>query len=101
MRESTVVREMSDFEKLSSMLIQYAAMLNTKIWICEKIGRRLSCIALAGDERYTESFIVYEDEKYLMFAEREIDEDEYVLIREIIERVKEMREPSESSDLKE
>ncbi|MGQ9856177.1 MAG: hypothetical protein ACUVQF_05525 [Fervidobacterium sp.] len=83
------------------MLIPYAAMLNTKIWICEKIGRRLSCIARAGDEKYSESFIVYEDEKYLMFAEREVDEDEYVLIREIVERVKEMREPRESGNSKE
>ncbi|MGC8902305.1 MAG: hypothetical protein ACP5KD_02995 [Fervidobacterium sp.] len=63
---------MSDFERLSKLLEPVANMLNTKIWICEKIGRRLSCIARSGEENYCESFKIYEDQKYVVFAEREV-----------------------------
>ncbi|MCX7653475.1 MAG: hypothetical protein N2Z58_02200 [Fervidobacterium sp.] len=63
---------MSDFEKLSKLLSPIAERFNTKVWICEKIGKRLSCIARAGQESYTEGFIVYEDDKYVVFSQKEL-----------------------------
>lgn len=69
---------MSDFEKLSQLLLPIAKKLNTKVWICEKIGRRLSCIARAGEETYSESYQVYEDEKYVVFAEKELNNSQEI-----------------------
>jgi len=86
-----VVKEMSDFEKLSELLKPYAEKLNTKVWICEKIGRRLSCIARAGEESYSESFIAYEDERYVVFCEREISEGEKSFLRTMVEEIKSSR----------
>lgn len=83
-----MVREMlgfnDSFEKLSELLKPVAEKLNTKIWVCEKIGKRLSCIARAGNEEYTESFIVYENGHYIVFAERMIDGIEVVEIENFI-----------------
>jgi len=81
-----VVREMSDFERLSQLLMPIAQKFNTKIWVCEKIGRRLSCIARAGEETYSESYQIYEDERYVVFAEKEIrNEQEIDEIKNFIE----------------
>ncbi|ODN30510.1 hypothetical protein [Fervidobacterium thailandense] len=82
---------MSDFERLSEILKPYAEILNTKIWLCEKIGKRLSCIARAGEETYSESYVVYEDQKYVLFAERELSDDEKVKAEEIIRAVEKAR----------
>jgi len=75
-KESIVVREMSDFRTLSKYLEDVAKVLNTKVWICEKIGRRLSCVARAGEESYSEAYQVYEDDKYVVFAERQLNNSE-------------------------
>lgn len=91
------MREMSDFEKLSELLKPYAERLNTKIWICEKIGRRLSCIARAGEESYCESYIAYEDDKYAVFCEREITDDEKDLIMQALSDVVRFRKLSSDS----
>ncbi len=88
---------MSDFEKLSELLKPYAEKLNTKIWICEKIGRRLSCIARAGEESYCESYIAYEDDKYAVFCEREITDDEKDLIMQALSDVVRFRKSSSNS----
>ncbi|AFG34429.1 hypothetical protein Ferpe_0288 [Fervidobacterium pennivorans DSM 9078] len=88
---------MSDFEKLSELLKPYAERLNTKIWICEKIGRRLSCIARAGEESYCESYIAYEDDKYAVFCEREITDDEKDLIMQALSDVVRFRKLSSDS----
>ena len=85
------MREMSDFEKLSEVLKPYAERLNTKIWVCEKIGRRLSCIARAGEESYRESFIAYEDDKYAVFCEREITDEEKNLIMQALDDIVKFR----------
>lgn len=69
------------FEQLSKTLEPLAKNLNTKIWICEKIGKRFSCIARAGIENYCESYIVYEDEKYIVFAQKQLNEDEFYDIK--------------------
>jgi hypothetical protein len=82
---------MSDFEKLSELLKPYAERLNTKIWICEKIGRRLSCIARAGEESYRESFIAYEDDKYAVFCECEITDEEKNLIMQALDDIVKFR----------
>lgn len=86
-----MVSGMSDFERLSEILKPYARIFNTKIWLCEKVGRRLSCIARAGEETYSESYIVYEDQKYVLFAEREFSEDEREKAKGIIRAVEEAR----------
>jgi len=79
------VRETSDFEKLSDFLKPYADNLDTKVWICRKVGKRMSCIARAGSENYSEAFISYEDEKYALFTEREIvDAYEKDLVNELM-----------------
>jgi len=88
---------MSDFEKLSELLKPYAEKLNTKIWICEKIGRRLSCIARAGEESYCESYIAYEDDKYAVFCEREITDDEKDVIMQALSDVVRSRKSSSNS----
>jgi len=88
---------MSDFEKLSELLKPYAEKLNTKIWICEKIGRRLSCIARAGEESYCESYIAYEDDKYAVFCEREITDGEKDLIMQALSDVVRFRKLSSDS----
>ncbi|MGB4263428.1 MAG: hypothetical protein WBJ29_07860 [Fervidobacterium sp.] len=67
-----MVRETSDFEKLSEFLKPYAEKLNTKVWICKKVGKRMSCIARAGSENYSEAFVSCEDENYVLFTEREV-----------------------------
>lgn len=78
------MREMSDFEKLSDFLKPYADNLDTKVWICRKVGKRMSCIARAGSENYSEAFISYEDENYVLFTEREITRDDE---RELINKL--------------
>lgn len=83
---------MSDFERLSEVLKPYAKLLGTKIWLCEKIGKRLSCIARAGEETYSESYVVYEDEKYVLFAEREFSVEEKAKAEEIVRAVERARE---------
>ncbi|MFN3691278.1 MAG: hypothetical protein ACK4R7_00155 [Fervidobacterium sp.] len=75
------------FEQLSKILEPLAEKLNTKIWICEKIGKRFSCIARAGIENYCESYIVYEDEKYIVFAQRQLNEQEFPDIKQFITAV--------------
>jgi hypothetical protein len=82
---------MSDFERLSELLKPYAERLNTKVWICEKIGRRLSCIARAGEENYSESFIAYEDERYIVFCEREVSESERAFLSKMVEEINSSR----------
>ena len=80
-----MVKEMLDFEKLSDFLKPYAEKLNTKVWICEKVGKRMSCIARAGLENYSEAFISYEDDKYALFTERAIvDAYEKDLVNELM-----------------
>jgi len=85
------VRETSDFEKLSDFLKPYADNLDTKVWICRKVGKRMSCIARAGSENYSETFISYEDENYVLFTEREItSDDEKELINELMVSFKQL-----------
>ncbi len=84
-KRSIVVREMLDFKTLSNYLEDVAKVLKTKVWICEKVGRRLSCIARAGEENYGEAYQVYEDEKYMVFSERQLStSEENELIRDFI-----------------
>jgi len=54
------------------------------VWICRKVGKRMSCIARAGSENYSEAFISYEDENYVLFTEREITRDDE---RELINKL--------------
>ncbi|AMW32154.1 hypothetical protein SAMN04488510_11925 [Fervidobacterium changbaicum] len=82
---------MSDFERLSQILTPYAQQIGAKLWVCEKIGRRLSCIARAGEETYGESFIVYEDEKYVAFCEKNLSTEERSLVAEAVLRIKSSR----------
>jgi len=85
------VRETSDFEKLSDFLKPYADNLDTKVWICRKVGKRMSCIARAGSENYSEAFISYEDENYVLFTEMEItSDDEKELINELMVSFKQL-----------
>jgi len=44
----------------------------------------MSCIARAGLENYSEAFISYEDENYVLFTEREITRDDE---RELINKL--------------
>jgi len=44
----------------------------------------MSCIARAGSENYSEAFISYEDENYVLFTEREITRDDE---RELINKL--------------
>lgn len=82
---------MSDFELISAILAPYSEKLGTKIWICEKIGRRLSCIGRAGEESYEQAFVVYENEKYVLFAERKFTDQERQLAAQIAETVERTR----------
>ncbi len=85
------MRETSDFEKLSDFLKPYADNLDTKVWICRKVGKRMSCIARAGSENYSEAFISYEDENYVLFTEMEItSDDEKELINELMVSFKQL-----------
>lgn len=79
---------MSDFETVSRLMAPYAEWLGTKIWLCEKVGRRLSCVGRAGEERYDESFIVYEDERFVLFAEREFSDEERRVAEKIVASVR-------------
>ncbi|MBO8160213.1 MAG: hypothetical protein H0Z24_01135 [Thermosipho sp. (in: Bacteria)] len=62
------------------------------MWICEKIGRRISYIEglKAGNEYYLPPEILYEDEKYVIFTENLSKKDEklFKLIHEVIENVR-------------
>lgn len=79
---------MLDFEKLSGLLKQYVEKLQTKVWVCEKVRRRLSCIARAGEDNYSENFIVYEDDKYTIFCEREHSNEDRELVKNVLEEIK-------------
>jgi len=61
---------MSDCEKL---LLQIASEFGCKIWVCEKIGRRISYIQglKAGEERYLPAQVVFENERYAVMCEIE------------------------------
>jgi len=59
---------MSGCEKL---LKQIAQIFNCKIWVCEKVGRRISHIPglRAGEERFVPPLVAFEDEEYVVFAQ--------------------------------
>jgi len=76
---------MLDFEKLSVFFETVCREVEYKSLDCEKVGKRMSCIARAGSENYSEAFISYEDEKYALFTEREIvDAYEKDLVNELM-----------------
>ncbi|WP_018962479.1 hypothetical protein [Coprothermobacter platensis] len=65
---------MSDCETL---LKQTAQMLGCKIWVCEKVGRRMSYLPplKAGEDKYIEPQIICEDEKFALLGEcQEVNE---------------------------
>ncbi len=83
-----MVSSMLDFKILDNELSKIARENSCKIWICEKIGKRFSCIAKYGKEQYTESEVVYEDEKYIVFVENVTEEILKVHITEVIKNAR-------------
>ncbi|WP_041446335.1 hypothetical protein [Pseudothermotoga thermarum] len=75
---------MLDFDTLNKLLPRVVIEKNCKIWICEKVGKRLSCIAKYGEEHYCETRIIYEDEKYVVFSQNLNDEQTQKQIVEVI-----------------
>ncbi|MCX7812758.1 hypothetical protein [Pseudothermotoga sp.] len=61
---------MSDCEELLRMIAQ---RFDCKIWVCEKMGKRISHVRglKAGEEKYIEPTVVFEDERYIVFVESE------------------------------
>ncbi|SHH22417.1 hypothetical protein [Thermosipho atlanticus] len=62
---------MLDFKKLKNTLNQIAEKYQCKIWVCQKIGRRISYIEglKAGKEYYLPPEILWENENYVIFGE--------------------------------
>ncbi len=83
-----MVNSMLDFEFLNNELSKIAREKSCKIWICEKIGKRFSCIARYGEEQYTESEVIYEDEKYIVFVENVTEEILKAHITEVIKNAR-------------
>ncbi len=75
---------MLDFDRLNKFLLAIANEKGCKIWICEKVGRRLSCVAKYGEEQFCESRVIYEDDRYVVFCENLNDEQMEKYLVEVI-----------------
>ncbi|QTA37677.1 hypothetical protein JYK00_08090 [Thermosipho ferrireducens] len=79
---------MSDFKKIKEILEKIARKYNCKIWICEKIGKRISFIEglKAGKEFFMPPQIVYEDNEIIIFTENltETNDEFHTLLKEVI-----------------
>jgi hypothetical protein len=74
---------MSDCEKL---LEKIAELFGCKIWVCEKIGKRISHIPglKAGEERFVPPMVGFEDEKYVVFVQADEMSDQ---LKDMCEKV--------------
>ena len=83
---------MSDSKKLKSLLEQIAENFNCKIWIAQKIGKRISFIndLKAGKEFFMPPKILWENERYIVFAENvnSIDNNFQKYLDEVIKIVR-------------
>ncbi|MBO8140157.1 MAG: hypothetical protein J7J43_00300 [Thermosipho sp. (in: Bacteria)] len=82
---------MSDFKTLKNLLEQIAEKYNCKIWIAQKIGKRISFIKnlKAGKEFFTSPKILWENENFIIFAENvnSIDNNFQETLNEVIKIV--------------
>jgi len=69
---------MSDCERL---LLLIASKFKCKIWVCEKIGKRISYIQglKAGEERYLPAQVVFANERYAVMCEAEHVSEKLIL----------------------
>ncbi len=79
---------MLDFELIEGTFSKIALEKNCKIWICEKVGKRFSCIARYGEEKYSESRVVFEDERYVVFCENLNDQQTEEQIIEVMKNAR-------------
>ncbi len=92
---------MSGCEKL---LEKIAERFGCKIWVCEKIGKRISHIPglKAGEERFVPPMVGFEDENYVVFVQvNEMSEQLRTMCEKVIECVRSDRKdrtPSRKSD---
>ncbi len=88
---------MSDCEKL---LKKIAESFNCKIWVCEKVGKRISHIPgmKAGEESFVPPVVGFEDEKYIVFVELQTLSDEIKqMCKKVVECVRSDRKDHASS----
>jgi hypothetical protein len=82
---------MSDFEVLKKLLEQIAEKYKCKIWIAQKIGKRISFVKnlKAGNEYFSPPQILWENQKYIIFAENvnSLDDNFQKKLNEVIKIV--------------
>ncbi|MDK2886481.1 MAG: hypothetical protein PWP54_1039 [Thermosipho sp. (in: thermotogales)] len=86
---------MSDFEKLKELLEKISVKYNCKIWIAQKIGKRISFInkLKAGKEYFLPPKILWENENFVIFSENlnSLDAELQQLLNEVIDIVRNIK----------
>lgn len=73
------------------LLKQIAEMFDCKVWVCEKVGRRINHIPnlKAGRERFVPPTVAFEDENYVVFVEADgLNEELIKLCEKVVECVR-------------